>query len=138
MLQFKKRVQVGNMAESIMQNSEEDHHLEDFFPKGIPYNLQPLIDYRIKLLTKNDTVLLPGETQVVNTSCVIKGKGRRKLSMFLIPHEHLPLSFESGGYIEQKYAGRVAVKLTNYTNKKIHLNAGATVAYIVIQPFSIE
>ena len=127
------------MSESMMDNCEDDHYLEDFLPKTIAYNLRPLIDYRIKLLSKNDTMLLPGETQAVNTSCVIKGKkNHRKLSMFLTPHESLPLSFESHGYIEQKYVGRIVIKLTNYTNKRIHLNAGATVAYMVIQPFSIE
>lgn len=62
------------MSESMMDNCEDDHYLEDFFPKTIAYNLRPLIDYRIKLLSKNDTMLLPGETQAVNTSCVIKGK----------------------------------------------------------------
>ena len=49
--------------------------------------------------------------------------------MFLTTHEYLPLSFASGGNIEHKYTG---------SNKKIHLNTGATVAYLVIQPFSIE
>ena len=126
------------MAESMMHEAEEDHYLEDFFPKAIPYHLQPLIGHRIKLQAKSDNVVLPGETKMVNSSCVIQGKKRAKLSMFLTPHESLPLSFESGGYIDQKYAGRVMIKLTNYGHKKIHLNAGAFVGYIVIQPYSIE
>ena len=126
------------MAESMMQEVEEDHYLEDFFPKAIPYHLQPLIDHRIKLQAKSDTIVLPGETRVVNTTCVIKGKKRAKLSMFLTPHESLPLSFESGGYIDQKYAGRVIIKITNYANKKIYLNAGTSIGYIVVQPYSIE
>ena len=126
------------MAESMMHEAEEDHYLEDFFPKAIPYHLQPLIGHRIKLQAKSDNVVLPGETKMVNSSCVIQGKKRAKLSMFLTPHESLPLSFESGGYIDQKYTGRVMIKLTNYGHKKIHLNAGAFVGYIVIQPYSIE
>ena len=126
------------MADSVMQEVEEDHYLEDFFPKTIPYHLQPLIDHRIKLQIKSDSIVLPGETRVVNTTCVIKGKKRVKLSMLLTPHESLPLSFESGGYIDQKYAGRVMIKLTKYSNKKIYLNMGAFVGYIVIQPYSIE
>ena len=138
LFQFENRHRRDNMADTMMQEVEEDHYLEDFFPKTIPYHLQPLIDHRIKLQTKSDNVLSPGETQVVNTTCVIKGKKRAKLSMFLTPHESLPLSFESGGYIDQKYVGRVMIKLTNYGHKKIHLNAGAFVGYIVIQPYSIE
>ena len=138
LFQFENRHRRDNMAESMMQEVEEDHYLEDFFPKTIPYHLQPLIDHRIKLQIKSDSIVLPGETRVVNTTCVIKGKKRVKLSMFLTPQETLPLSFESGGYIDQKYAGRVMIKLTNYSNKKIYLNMGAFVGYIVIQPYSIE
>ena len=126
------------MAENMIQDVEDDHNLEDFFPKPIPYHLQPLIDYRIKLQAKSGNILLPGETQVVNTTCVIKSKKRAKLSMFLTPHESLPLSFESGGYIDPKYTGRVMIKLTNYGNKKVHLIEGTFIGYIVFQPFSIE
>ena len=136
--QFANRHRLDNMAESMMHEVEEDHYLEDFFPKAIPYHLQPLIGHRIKLQAKSDNVILPGETQVVNTSCLIKGKNRAKLSMFLTPHESLPLSFESGGYIDPKYAGRLMIRLTNYTNKKVHLNAGTSIGYIVVQPYSIE
>ena len=37
---------------------EEDHHLEDFFPKVVPYHLQPLIEYRIKLLYDDHLLFL--------------------------------------------------------------------------------
>jgi len=33
-----------NMAEYMMENVEDDHYLDDFFPKAIPHHLQPLID----------------------------------------------------------------------------------------------
>ena len=92
-----------NMAEYMMENVEDDHYLEDFFPKAIPQHLQPLIEYRIKLVMKADSLFLPGETQVVNTSCLMKGKSRKKISMFLTQYENLPLSFESGGYIDRNY-----------------------------------
>ena len=58
----------------MMGTAEDDHNLEDFFPKAIQYHLQHLIEYRIKLVMKTDALLLPGETQVVNTSCLIKGE----------------------------------------------------------------
>ena len=121
-----------------VEEEEEDHNIEDFFPKIIPYPLQPLIEYRIKLLLKNDTIFLPGESQVVNTTCMMKGKSHQKLSMHLIPFENLPLSFESGGYISRKYSGRVVTKLTNYTAHSVKLNSGTPVGYIVMQPFSLN
>ena len=35
-----------------MEEIEDDYILEDFFPKALPYPLQPLIEYRMKLVTK--------------------------------------------------------------------------------------
>ena len=118
--------------------SEEDYNLEDFFAKPLPYPIHHLIDYRIKILLKNNTVFTPGETQVVNTSCMLKGKIRVAMSMHLIPFENLPLGFESGGYISQKYSGRVVIKLTNYSTHTVKLNSGTPVGYIVMQPFSLN
>ena len=83
-----------------IENVEDDYNLEDFFPNTISYKIQPLIEYRIKCIMKTGAHFLPGETQVVNTSCIMKGKGKFKLSMFIIPYENLPLSFESRGYID--------------------------------------
>ena len=117
-----------------IKEGKEDHTLQDFFHEQVPYHLHHLIEYRIKLLLKNDALFIPGETQVVNTSCVLRGKIRRSMSM----HENLPLSFESGGYISRKYSGRVVTKLTNYTANSVKLNSGTPVGYIVMQPFSLN
>ena len=121
-----------------IEEGEEDHNLQDFFPEQVPYHLHHLIEYRIKLLLKNDALFIPGETQVVNTSCVLRGKIRRAMSMYLIPYENLPLCFESGGYISRKYSGRVVTKLTNYSGNSVKLNSGTPVGYIVMQPFSLN
>ena len=122
----------------VAEEGEEDCYLSDFPPKPLPYPLQHLIDYRVKLLLKNDTVFIPGETQVVNTSCMLKGKMKGGMSMHLIPFENLPLGFESGGYISQKYSGRVVIKLTNYSSHTVKMNSGTPVGYIVMQPFSLN
>ena len=70
-----------------IEESEKDHNLQDYFPEQVPYHLQHLIEYRVKLLLKNDALFIPGETQVVNTSCVLGGKIRRAMSMHHIPAE---------------------------------------------------
>ena len=116
-----------------MEECEEDRNLQDFFPEKVPYHLQHLIEYRVKLLLKNDAMFIPGETQVVNTSCVLGGKIRRAMSMHLIPYENLPLSFESGGNISGKYSGRVVTKLTNYGVNGVKLKAGTPIGYILTQ-----
>jgi hypothetical protein len=120
-----------------IEDGEDDHNLQDFFPEPVPDHLHHLIEYRIKLLLKNDALFIPGETQVVNTSCILRGKVRGALSMHLIPYEKLPLSFESGGYISRKYSGSVVIKLTNHSANSVKLNSGSPVGYITMQPFSL-
>ena len=124
----------------VKDEEEDDYNLFDFFIMKPDYPLQPLIEYRIKLLLKNDTIFFGGETCVLNTCCIIKRKVKGvipNLSMHLIPHENLPLGFESRGYISQKYRGRIMVKLINYSANSIKLNSGSVVGYIVMQPLSL-
>ena len=126
-----------DMSELIQ--TEEDYNLHDFFPKTIPYNLQPLMEYRIKLLSKEDTVFYGGEIKLVNTCCVLSKKIKgTKLSMFLIPFENMPLVFESGGYISENYKGRILLKLANYSSKTTQLQSGTPIGYLVLQPYSLE
>lgn len=119
--------------------NEEDYTLHDFFPKTIPYNLHYLMEHRIKLILKEDTVFHGGEIKVVNTCLMLDKKSKEtRLSMFLIPHENLSLAFESGGYINRNYNGRVLLKLGNYSLNNIKLQCGTPVGYIVMQPYSLE
>ena len=119
--------------------TEEDYDLQEFFPKAIPYHLQPLIEHRIKLLSKEDTVFYGGEIKLVDTCCVLSKKIKgTKLSMFLIPHENMSLVFESGGYISENFKGRIVLKLANYSSKIIQLQSGTPIGYLVLQPFSLE
>ena len=118
--------------------TEDDCDLLQFFPKTIPYNLQPLMEHRIKLLSKEDTLFYGGEIKLINTCCMLNKKIKgTKLSMFLIPCENMPLVFESGGYISENFKGRILLKLANYSSKTIKLDSGTPVGYIVMQPFSL-
>ena len=73
-----------------LEEIEEDYILEDFFPTPLPYPLQPLIEYRIKLVTKENIVLLGGESLQVNTACVIKKKNT--LAMHIKPYKNRPIT----------------------------------------------
>ena len=119
--------------------TEEDYDLQEFFPKTIRYHLQPLMEHRIKLLSKEDTVFYGGEIKLVDTCCVLSKKIKgTKLSMYLIPHENMSLVFESGGYISENFKGRIVLKLANYSSKIIQLQSGTPIGYLVLQPFSLE
>ena len=126
--QFTSRHQCDNISENMITDAQKDHYQEQFFPKPLPYHLKLLIKHRITLLCKTDATINPGEIQMINTTCVIKGKSRKKLSMFLIAYESLPLSFESIGYIDQNYTGRLMVQLGNFIHKKIRFSAGTPIA----------
>ena len=62
------------MSENMITDVEEDHYLEEFFPKPVPYHLLPLVEHKIKLLCKSDVTINPGEIQVIITFCMIKEK----------------------------------------------------------------
>ena len=118
---------------------EDDHDLQDYFPKPVPYHLQSQIEYRVKLILKENTTFYGGEMKVVNTTMKISGKLKgAKLSMFLIPTENLELDFQSGGYISASYKGRVLLKLANYSSKTIQLQPGTPIGYLVMQPYSLS
>ena len=58
----------------LVHEVEDDYNLHDLFPVPVSHSLQQLVEYRIKLLLKNDVKFLSGESQVVNTSCMLKRK----------------------------------------------------------------
>ena len=118
-------------------NVEADYDITSFFTSEIQHHLQPLIEHRIKLLLKNSVVIHCGETQEVETACVLNQQ-LHKLSLTLKPYEHLPVVFEASGTISSKFRGRVKISLTNYSFKNVKICAGALVGYIVLQPFSLK
>ena len=58
--------------------------------------------------------------------------------MYLVPSDTLPLTFESGGYIDGNFQGRIMVKSTNYRAKKMKVNSGALIEYTAMQPYAME
>jgi len=119
------------------ENIEDDYYISSFFPVEIKYHLQPLIEHRIKLVLKHTIVFHAGESQNVETCCVLDIK-QTKISLSLKSFEHLPVTFESEGSISSRFKGRIKVNLTNYSCQTMKMLAGSTVGYIVLQPYSIK
>ena len=120
-------------------NFEEDdleYEISSTFPAEPEYHLRHLIDYRIKLLLKNDIILEPSESKLVVSSCKIPQK-HPQLSMHLKGYENLPVAFESEGFISPKFFGVIRVKLGNYTNSTVTLPSGMIVGYVILQPFAL-
>ena len=121
----------------LQENIEDDYYISSFFPVEVQYNLQPLIEHRIKLVLKHSVIFHAGESQNLETSCILDIK-QTKLSLSLKSYEHLPVTFESEGSISSKFKGRIKVTLTNYSYQTMKMVAGSTVGYIVLQPFSLK
>jgi hypothetical protein len=126
-----------NDIRDLHENIEEDYYISSFFPVELQHHLQPLIEHRIKLILKQTVVFHAGESQNVETSCILDDR-KTRLSLTLKQYEHLPVTFESGGSISSRFKGRIKVKLTNYSCQTIKMIAGSTVGYIVLQPFSLK
>ena len=127
------------MINNLHENDEEDYYISSFFPVEVQYHLQPLVEHRIKLLLKQTVIFHAGESQNVETSCILdERKTRTRLCLTLKAYEHLPVTFESGGSISSRFKGRIKVKLTNYMCENVKMFAGSTVGYIVLQPFILK
>ena len=121
----------------LRENLEEDYYISSFFPTEVQHYLLPLIEHRIKLLLKQTVVFHGGESQNVETCCILDKK-LTKLTLSLKSYEHLPVTFESEGSISARFKGRIKVNLTNYSCQPIKMVAGSTIGYIVLRPFSLK
>ena len=55
----------------LREDYEKDYYISSFFPKELEYHLQPLVEHRIKLKLKQTVIFHAGESQNVETSCIL-------------------------------------------------------------------
>ena len=114
----------------------QDYKLEDLINPPEPI-LKHLIDYRVKLLLKEDLVLHPGQEELVATACMI-GDGIADFCLHIKRSENIPLTLLSEGYISELFSGRILVKLANYRGETIRLFAGTEVGFVIVNTFSMN
>ncbi len=115
----------------------EDYVINASFPKQPKNKLKHLIEYRIKLLVKEEVLMEAGETQLVPTSCKIERRSS-DLCMLIKQPEDLPFTFGSEGYIRPGFHGQVWIKLTNYSAETRKILPGALVGYVILSPHGLE
>ena len=96
--------------------------------------LSSVIEYRIKLISKEKCALNPGEVKRVCTTLKISRKPG-KLAMFFKPPENLPLRFLNDGYINPSFRGEVVVQLQNPNSTVYYCPAGTVVGFLILTPF---
>ena len=97
--------------------------------------LSSLIEYRIKLVSKEVCSLNPGEVKRVRTSLKISRKPG-KLAMFLKPPENIQLRLLNDGYINPLFRGELSVQLQNPNSCVYTCPAGTIVGFIILTPFT--
>ena len=122
-----------NSAEYITQ---DDVFISSCFPRELTSSVHPLVEYRIKLCAKSDTIIHAGEIINIETSFLIDRK-MNKLCIYMKPYEYLPLHFESGGFIHPRFTGRIIIGMCNYTTQDIKIPAGSPIAYALCQPYTM-
>ena len=115
----------------------EDYVINASFPKQPKNTLKHLIEYRIKLLLKEEVLMEAGDTQLVSTSCKIERRSS-DLCLLLKPPENLPFAFGSEGYIHPGFHGQVSIKLTNYSAETRKILPGTLVGYVILSPHGLE
>ena len=113
----------------------EDYYLEDLVTSP-DLLTKHLIEYRVRVLLKEDIIIYPGQEFVVKTACLIQ-KGVEGYCLHVMKNEKIPLTLLSDGYISELFTGRIVVKVGNYKSEKIKLSCGTEIAYIILNTFSL-
>ena len=116
--------------EVCFQRSETlDYKIEDLVNPPDPSS-KHLIDYRVKLLLKEDIRLSPGYEILTETACIIT-EGVADFCLHIVKNGNIPLTLLSEGYISEFFNGRVMVKLANYISEIVRLCGGTEVGFII-------
>ena len=113
-----------------------DYKLEDLVHSLHPTS-KHLIDYRVKLLLKEDITLTPGYEILTETACIIT-EGVADFCLHIVKNENIPLTLLSEGYISDFFSGRVMIKLANYKSETVRLCGGTEVGFMIVYSFSLN
>ena len=118
------------------QIEPEDYILEKLVLPPHPTS-KHMIDYRVKLLLKNDITLNPSDTILAKTTCIIKN-GVDEFCLHIKKSDNIPLTLLSEGYISEMFTGRIMLKLANYKSDIIKLCEGTEVGFVIVNTFSLN
>ena len=92
------------------------------------------IEYRIKVLALKDIVVIPGESEKIESNIFISRKAG-SLSLLIKPCEDLPLRLQTEGFINPMFRGTVLVDFHNSTSNDVYLSDGSLICYLIMSPF---
>ena len=124
-----------NMKENEAEQCEDVLINQSFPRQPIDSKLNRLIEYRIKLLSKRNVLLQPGERATVETNTIVNRKPGQ-LSLLIKPPESFATVFHfTEGLYNPQYRGRLSVVIQNGSNSVLHIGNSTLVGYLVLAPF---
>ena len=116
-------------SETIVSN-ENDFEVTSNFPPKLPLKYQHMFDCRIQLLLKESQNILPGESKLLETTCIITPHHGWILSTK--PNPALNLIF-CEKYLRNEFEPfRVSVQVTNIQEKSVNLPKGLCVGFLLL------
>ena len=114
------------------ENNVVKVEINQSFPRlPLMESLAKLIEYRVKLLSFNVTILNAGARKQILTNITI-GRKPGKLSIHMKGIEGYPFQLVSEGYINSSYRGNVSVTLQNLNDKELNIPPGTLIGYIFL------
>ena len=111
-------------------DDENDYEVTANFPPKPPLKYQHLFDCRIQLLLKKSETIHPGESQDMETSCIILPHHGWILSTKANPA--LNLVFHEKYLRNEMVPFRATVQVTNIEEKSMKLPKGLCVGYLLL------
>ena len=117
-----------------VENSGITYEIGATFPPKPPHHLHDIVDYRIKLMIKENTSIRGGECKRVLTSCRLSQE-LPNFTMFLKRNEEIPLLIDTQIFIPHNQRGKyITLNLTNISTQIVRLPTGICVGYLHLNP----
>ena len=105
------------------------------FPPKPPPPFLNIVDYRIRLMLKENTSIRGGECKRVLTTCKLT-QDLPNFTMFLKRNEDLPLLFDHQVFIPHNQRGKyITLNLTNTSSEIVRLPTGICVGYLHLNAY---
>jgi len=95
------------------------------------------IEYRIRGLARQNEVIGPGDTCVLDTNLVVN-EHPGNLAMHLKPADGLPFFLHSDGILSNNFRGRLTVTVQNFSSNSVLIGSQSLVVYLIMCPFIIS
>lgn len=111
-----------------MRESDKLVVINKLFPQRLTSEIQSLIEYRVKLISKYPIKLKGGDSLLVETNCLIEEDATA--CMYVKSNPNVPLQCEER-YVKCE-TQKLSLRVFNFNDNVIHIPKHACIAYLII------